>query len=165
VERNKLASGLVFVIALAMIGITIYDTPARVSPSYIASYASGTAFLQWQVNGAMVSGTVEVDNLAGEPPSETLSTNTYSVSGRIDGSQIGLSTNGQPDRFGTLSGSSFTIDMPQPDGSFSPMMFHSATAVQFDRDVAGLHMAATGNNAAANQAMARSHAVAARSTS
>jgi hypothetical protein len=115
-----------------------------------------------QANGTVLSGTLQTAYFAGTPPNEGLGTTTDPVSGQFNGSQISLSRNGEADWFGTISGNSFTLDMPQSDGSLAPVMFQKETVTQFDQAVATMNGAAASANAKANQAAAAAAAEQAR---
>jgi len=124
-----------------------------VGTGYLASEPGGTIFLQWNQTGNAVSGTAQVDNADGNPPNETVSTDTVSVSGQINGSSISLSFNGGNTEFGTISGGSFTINFPQQDGTLAPVTFNSASATDFNQAVGRLHSEVDqANQTAANAA-------------
>jgi hypothetical protein len=82
--------------------------------------------------------------------------------GQFNGSQISLSRNGEADWFGTISGNSFTLDMPQSDGSLAPVTFQKETVAHFNQAVATMNGAAASANAKANQAAAAAAAEQAR---
>lgn len=124
---------------------------------YLAHAADGVIFIQWTQNGTAISGTAQVDTLSGTPPNQSVSTKTISVTGQLQGSTITLSFDGGTEVFGTLSGGSFTVNFPQPDGSLGPVTFTSASASDFNQALAALQ----GNTGAQNSQAAAANQLAA----
>lgn len=129
--------------------------PNAVGSGYLAKEPGAVVFIQWTQTGNNLSGSAQVETLSGSPPSQSVSTNTISVSGQVDGSAITLSFNAGTKVFGTLSAGSFTVNFPQNDGSLAPVAFTEATATQFNQALADLQ----GNTGSANQSAAKSQAV------
>ncbi len=156
--RKVLAEQLPTTSLAGTASVTTTTAPAPVGSGYLNTASTSAAFIQWDTNGSAVSGTIQLDYIEGTPPNEQLSTNTDPVSGQINGSQISLSFSGGTEQFGTISGGSFTLDVPQSDGTLAPATFQSATAAQFNAAVAVLNNSVSSANAAAKQAQATSNA-------
>ncbi len=118
-----------------------------VGTGYLATEPDGVIFLQWTQTGNQLSGSAQYDTLEGTPPNSTVNTQTISVTGSLNGSQITLSFNGGAEVFGTISGGSFSVNFPQQNGQLAPVQFTSATAAQFNQALARLQ----GNTGSANQ--------------
>jgi hypothetical protein len=129
--------------------------PNAVGSGYLANESGAVVFIQWTQSGQSVSGSTQVETLAGSPPNQSVSTDTISVAGRLSGSTITLSFNGGATVFGTLSGGSFTVNFPQTDGSLAPVTFTAATATQFNQALAVLQ----GHTGSANQSAAEAETV------
>jgi hypothetical protein len=123
------------------------DNSGAVGTGYLATESDGVIFLQWTQTGNELSGSAQYDTLQGTPPNATVNTQTISVTGSLNGSQITLSFNGGAEVFGTISGGSFTVNFPQRDGQLAPVQFAAATAPQFNQALARLQ----GNTGSANQ--------------
>jgi hypothetical protein len=61
---------------------------------YLAKEIGAVVFIQWTQSGNNLSGSAQVEALSGSPPNQSVSTNTISVSGQLEGSTITLSFNG-----------------------------------------------------------------------
>lgn len=121
-------------------------TAPPVGSGYLSSSSTDAIFIQWNRNGNSVSGTAQDDYIQGTAPSEMLSTNTINVAGQVNGSTISLSFNSGTQEFGTISGGSFTLNFPQPDGSLAPVTFSSSDPSAFNAAVASLHTTLTDAN-------------------
>jgi hypothetical protein len=87
----------------------------------------------------------------GQAPNLSTTSNTLRITGTMQGSTITLSFDDGPDAFGTLSGGSFTLNFPQPDGTLSPITFNSASASQYNSVLTNLKQRiAQANQTAAN---------------
>jgi hypothetical protein len=126
--------------------VTTIPGQGAVGSGYLATDSGDVIFIQWTQNGTNVHGTAEVDSLVGSPPNQSVSNKTITVTGQLQGSTITLSFDGGTEVFGTLSGGSFTVNFPQPDGSLAPVKFSSAAADQFNQALAALQ----GNTGASN---------------
>jgi hypothetical protein len=126
-----------------------------VGTGYLASTNDGVIFIQWTQTGDMLSGTAEDDTLSGSPPNQTVATDTITVSGQVNKSQISLSFNGGASVFGTLSGGSFTVNFPQTDGSLAAITFRAASATQFNQALSNLQS----NTGSANQSAAQAETI------
>jgi len=131
------------------------SVPNAVGSGYLAKESGAVVFIQWTQSGNNLSGSAQVETLSGSPPNQSVSTNTISVSGQLDGSTITLSFNGETKVFGTLSGGTFEVNFPQNDGSLAPVTFTTATATQFNQALADLQ----GNTGSANQSAAEAETV------
>jgi hypothetical protein len=131
-------------------------TQNAVGSGYLAKESEAIVFIQWNQSGKNLSGSAQVEALSGDPPNQSVSTDTISVSGQINGSTITLSFNDGAKVFGTLSGGTFTVNFPQRDGSLAPVRFTAATASQFNNALTALQ----GNTGSANESAAAAQAVA-----
>jgi hypothetical protein len=84
--------------------------------------------------------------VTGTPPRSTTTSSTISITGNLNGSALSLSLNGEPTTFGTMSSGTFTLDVPQPDGTLAPIQFHSAPATDFNSSVAALQQQVASSN-------------------
>lgn len=132
------------------------SVPNAVGSGYLAKETGAVVFIQWSQSGNNLSGSAQVEALSGSPPNQSVSTNTISVSGQLEGSTITLSFSGGTKVFGTLSGGAFTVNFPQSDGSLAPVTFTAATATQFNQALANLQ----GNTGSSNQSAAQAETVA-----
>lgn len=128
-------------------------TPA-VGSGYLATGDGWVAFLQWNDQEGAVSGTLETVTTTNSPPNEKTQADTSNVAGSIKGSSISLSFDGSPDQFGTVYGGSFTINVPQADGSLAAITFHAATAQDYNNALSALNAGVDAANGQAAQAQA-----------
>lgn len=126
--------------------------PVPVGSGYLATGSGYVLFIEWQKNGTAISGTAQDDYVNGTTPNEQVSTNTDTVIGNFDGSQISISFSGAADTFGTFSNNSFTLDFPQSDGSLVPAIFQAASADQFNQALATLQASVNSADAQTQQA-------------
>ena len=54
-------------------------TPAAVGSGYLDAGSNGAWFIQWQTNGGVISGTIQIDYIAGTAPNEALSESAEAV--------------------------------------------------------------------------------------
>lgn len=127
------------------------SAPVPVGSGWLASPQGGVAFLQWDDTGGRISGSVQVAYVDGQAPNASVSTDTLEVSGTLSRSTISLSFDGSPLQFGTVGRNSFTIDVPQQDGTFSALTFHAAPTSAYNNAVASLESQVGQDNAAALQ--------------
>lgn len=130
------------------------DTPtaAPVGSGFVATGSGYVMFIEWHKQGTTVSGTTQYDYAEGTAPNAKVSSQTNSVTGDVNGTQISLSFDGDAPTFGTFAGQSFTIDFPQPDGSLGPVTFDAASASQFNQALAALQQQVSATDAQAQQA-------------
>lgn len=138
-------------------------TMPPVGTGYLASGSDFVDFIQWSDNGGDLSGTAQTVTTQGSAPDITTNSGTLTVSGHRDGSQISLSFNSGPQTFGTISGGSFSLDFPQPDGTLAPVTFDPASAQRYNSAVSSLSndVAQTNQTAANAQAQEQASAQAA----
>lgn len=128
------------------------SSPAAAPASgYLATGDGYALFLQWNNNHGTLSGTLQGVGTSGTPPNETSSNNTVSVSGTLNGNSITLSFDGGPSTFGTVSNGSFSINVPQRNGTLAPVTFHSASAQDFNNAVTAITDGMQSANAQATQ--------------
>jgi hypothetical protein len=177
--RGWWAIGGAVVVGLVVIGVVVLAQPAAKGPGtggpsdnsssnppaanavgsgYLAKGSNAVIFIQWTQSAQHISGSAQVETLSGTPPNASVSTQTISVAGQLNGSTITLSFNGGTKVFGTLSGGSFTVNFPQSDGSLSPVTFTAATATQFNQALSNLQ----GNTGSADQSAAAAQNIAAQ---
>ena len=122
-------------------------TAPAVGSGYLASAGTGVFFIQWTNTGGDLHGTAHLVTPSGTAPTERLTTDTISVTGRLRGSTVVLSFNGGADEFGTFTAGGFTIDVPQRDGTLVPLTFRTATVVAYDRAVTRMRAQIASTNA------------------
>jgi hypothetical protein len=126
-----------------------------ISPGYLATGSGFVVFVQWQNQGARLSGSYQAVASSGQAPSMTTESNTLPLSGTVQGATITLSFDDDPDVFGTLSADgSFTVNVALSSGSLAPLTFKPATPNGFNAAVASLdqQVAAANQSAASAQA-------------
>ena len=112
---------------------------------------SNEAYLvQWVDNGGVLSGSVEEAEIPAGSSSSSLTTQSITLKGRIEGSKISISFNNRPDVLGTISRDGFTLQLPSSTGSLSPFTFRSGAISQFNNAVSRLHVLAAADAAANN---------------
>jgi hypothetical protein len=111
-------------------------------------------FIQWTDTKGAIEGTAQEVTTNSQPPQEQTTNGTLSLKGTLQGGNLAVSFDDQPQTFGRLSGGSFTLNVPQPDGTLAPITFHAASAADFNSAVAMLSQQV----AAANQQEAATEA-------
>ena len=129
-------------------------TAPPVGSGYIATGSNFVEFIQWNDNEGNLAGSVQAVSTSGQSPNLTTTSNRVSVTGSLNGSSLSLSFDGGALAFGTLSGGSFTLNIPQSDGTLAPVIFRGATAAQFNDDVTKLNGRINQANQAARDAQA-----------
>jgi hypothetical protein len=131
-----------------------------VGSGYLASGSAWVVFIQWTDDHGILSGSVQDVTTTGQPPKESVTTDTISVAGNIRGAQITLSFNGGNQQFGTLAAGSFTVNVPQRSGALAPITFHATSVTRYNAVVAQLHAQVTSanNNEARTQEVAAEEA-------
>jgi hypothetical protein len=134
-------------------GTATASQPAGAPPvggGYLAADAGSVVFIQWTDTKGDLDGTVEEVTTDGQPPQEQTANGTLTIKGTLQGGNLAVSFNGRPQTFGRLSGDSFTLNIPQADGTLAPVTFHAAAAAAFNSAVAALsQQVATANLQAA----------------
>ncbi len=133
------------------------QTAEPVGTGYLAAGPGWVAFIEWHKQGTSLTGTAQFDQAAGTAPAERVSAQTVDVDGQLSGPQISLSFDSETAQFGTFSGSSFTLNVPQSDGSLLPETFHKATAAEFNQAVSTLQEQVNKTNVQASQAATVQH--------
>jgi hypothetical protein len=134
-------------------------TPPAVGTGYLTSGNGDVIFLQWNKNGSFVSGSGQDVALSGQTPNMTTESNTFSVTGTINGGSVTLSFSGwftAPPQFGQLRGGRLTINVPQQSGGLAPLTFRTASVNDFNAAVSNLQQrAGQANQAAISAAQAQ----------
>lgn len=115
--------------------ITACSSGPPVATSYLATSSNGVSFIQWNDFSGHLDGTATLVTVSGQPPEASTSTNSLSMTGTLAGSKLSLSFEGSALQFGVLSGTSFTIDVPQNDGTFALVTFTTASASEYNQAV------------------------------
>jgi len=113
-------------------------TVPPVGSGYLASASNFVDFVQWNDDNGKLTGSAQSVEASGQSPNLTTANRTLVVTGTLSGPSLSLSFDGSALAFGTLSSGSFTLNFPQPGGTLAPLTFQSATAAQFNADVAQL---------------------------
>lgn len=127
---------------------TTSSLPA-VGSGYLAKGSAWIVYVQWTDHHGLLSGSLQEVTATGEPPTETVSSTTITVSGVITGRKISLSFNSGPDHFGVLTSHGFTINFRIKSGLLVPMRFREASTRQYNLAVAHLHTEVAHTNTAA----------------
>ncbi len=147
--KVKLILGLAFALiaAFAIYFGIFYSGSPSVGNDYVATGAGSATLIQWSPTGGMLDGTMTLVTLSGTPPNQTTSTQSVSISGTVNGSTIGVSVDAGVERFGTLSGDAFDVDVPENDGTLISEQFASGTSSAFNQVVSRLQDQAQAANA------------------
>lgn len=154
--KVRVIFGLAFAVIAAVavyLGVSSSGSPS-VGNEYVASGTEGAALIRWSATGGMLDGTMTLVTLSGSPPNRTTSMQSIPVSGTVDGSTIGVSFNARLERSGTLSGDTFTVEVPRSDGMFVSQRFSPSTSAAFNRVVSRLQDRVRAANAGYYQAVA-----------
>ena len=154
--------GAVAALVIAGVAFGLADRGGNgLGAGYLSQGPNSIVFIQWTVNGTHVTGTAHEDDTTG------ICSNRINVGRATDKShrsgsgvaKISLSFDGAASIFGTYSGSTFTIGIPQSDGTLQPAVkVHLAAASAFNNEVATLRNRV---NIANQQAIAQQQAAAA----
>lgn len=106
-----------------------------VGSGYLSAGSGYVAFIQWNNHKGTVSGTEEFVTINGQAPNLSTQSRSIEVSGTITGSTISLRFGSSAKVFGTFSGNSITIDIPQQDGTLAPFVYKKANATEFNSAV------------------------------
>lgn len=123
-----------------------------VGSGYLSTGSDYVAFIQWNNSNGIVNGTEQLVTTSGQAPNLTTNNQTVPVSGTITGSKISLSLGLNANVFGTFSGNSMTINIPQQDGTLAPVIFKKANTVAYNNAVNALHGNESFSNSQAIQA-------------
>lgn len=120
--------------------------------SYLCEFTNGDMLLQWNASGGLIDGTYENAQPTGSAPSETVNTAQGVLTGTINGSGITLhlADFGTTTWYGTVSGPSVTLNVPQQNGSIQPTTCDSSGVNNWNKTMSGLN---SGVDAANNDAL------------
>jgi hypothetical protein len=122
--------------------------------TYLCQGSTEDDLLQWRDSGGYLSGTYQQAQIAGQAPSEQVSSSTGSLSGTLNGTAITLDINGPQDLYGTLSGGQLSLNVPQSGGSIQTATCGQSSVDDWNKAVSALNGQAASDNQAANQAQA-----------
>ncbi|MDQ1394664.1 MAG: hypothetical protein QOF30_3641 [Acidimicrobiaceae bacterium] len=127
-----------------------------VGSGWLMSSTTSVEFIQWTDNAGVLTGTAQAATKNDQGRTLAVATGTYPLVGSLHGSTLSISFDGRPATFGTVSGDSFTLNVPQQDGTLAPVTFHKAPTSAFNAAVANLNTMVSDANqqAAAAQAQA-----------
>jgi hypothetical protein len=118
--------------------------------------------LQWNSANGYLSGTYQDAAISGSAPQEQVNTSQGDLSGTTSGSG-GITLNiGTGTWYGTIDGSSATLNVPQNDGSIQPVTCNQAGVSDWNSSVAQLSGQVTTDNNTTLQVQASESAVAAQ---
>jgi hypothetical protein len=126
------------------------NTNASLANAYLASGSGWVDYLQWNSTG---SGSLTDDTLTGSPPNEQVSSGQTSITAYVNGSEVTFT--GLQQQNGTLTNSTLTLQVLQPDGTLGTDTFTPATQNQFNAAVQTLQNEANSDNSAAVQQQAQ----------
>lgn len=122
--------------------------------TYICSGSSQATLLQWTDDNGDLSGTYTYSYLTGTAPQEQVSSSNGNLSGTLNGTAITLDIGFQQPMYGSLSGGTLTLNVPQSDGSYQPGTCTSGTLSAWNSVVSGFDTQASGDNSNEVQASA-----------
>ena len=125
------------------------EAPSPVGTGFLDNDNTDAVFVQWTINGGVVSGTMDDDEVTGTAPSEQVSSNDYTVTGTLTGEQIILSLAGGPQVYGTFSNNVLTLNLPNNNGTLLAATFNPATPTDFNQAVQRLYAKVQNDNQAA----------------
>ena len=161
--RMKRLASIFIVIATGVAGCSS-STGSGIAHTWVAGSESDAVLLQLTENGKLVSGTIDATEL--QSPSATRAQPEHAAfTGTLDGTALTL-TFAEGFGFatslaGTLGGSTLSLQIPQSDGSMTPIDLHPGTVSDYNQDVAALQGTASSNAQAATAAAEQSAAAAA----
>lgn len=100
-------------------------------PGYLATGSDFVDFMWWKDHAGVLSGSASEVVTQGAAPSLATTSYSFAVSGNLRGSGIILSYDHGNHVFGSVSGDSFSVDFPKPDGSLAPVEFDRATTQEY----------------------------------
>ena len=117
-------------------------------------------FLQWNSANGYLSGTYQDASISGTAPQEQVNTTQGNLGGTTSGSG-GITLNiGTATWYGTIAGSTATLNVPQNDGSIQPVTCTQAGVSDWNSAVAQLNGQVTTDNNTTQQAQASQSAAA-----
>ena len=130
--------------------------------SYLCAFSDGDMLLQWNSANGYLSGTYQDASISGTAPQEQVNTTQGNLSGTTSGSG-GITLNiGTATWYGTIAGSTATLNVPQNDGSIQPVTCNQAGVSDWNSAVAQLNGQVTTDNNTTQQAQASQSAAAAQ---
>jgi hypothetical protein len=130
--------------------------------SYLCTFSDGDMLLQWNSANGYLSGTYQDAALSGTAPQEQANTSQGDLSGTTTGSGGITLSIGTATWYGTIDGSSATVNVPQSDGSIQPVTCDQAGVSEWNSAVAQLSGQVTSDNNTTQQAQASESAAAAQ---
>lgn len=119
-----------------------------IGTGYLAFQSNGVAFIEWIDKSGSLSGTAQyADIVTNTDGSESLSHGTDTVSGQTNGSSLSITIDGTASQVGQWSGGSFTINVPQADGSLDSVTFNPGSARGYNQAIAKLRRQVSSFNA------------------
>lgn len=106
---------------------------------FLAVGSSYVDVIGWNENGDDLRGSAQEVVAVGTAPGVDTTSETFQVSGRLEGASISLNFNHGPRASASVSGGSFTIDFPQDSGALAPIEFHLASSAQYDTALGDLN--------------------------
>jgi hypothetical protein len=128
--------------------------------TYLCRFSNGDLLLQWTNGNSYITGTYQDAALSGSPPQESVNTTQGSLSGNVSGSGITLDV-GTATWYGTITGSSVTVNIPQQDGTIQPAACDQSSVSGWNDAIASLNSQADGDNNATLQQQAQASSQAA----
>lgn len=119
--------------------------------TFICAGSTQATLLQWTDDNGNITGTYTVSDLSGTAPDEDVSSDNGYLSGTLSGTAVTLDTGFQQPLYGSLSGGTLTLNVPQSDGSYEPGTCNSGTLSDWNSVVGGLNNQARDNNGTALQ--------------
>ena len=121
---------------------------------FLYTDSASVVFLQWPTDGSgHINGTVKEDDVSGNAGSRTIADHTGNFTGQVSqGSEISLAFSGSWGTvYGTDSGGSLSLNLPEQGGGLQPTIFHDATPVGYNSALAVLRNSVDQGNQQAEQ--------------
>jgi hypothetical protein len=113
---------------------------------YLLTAPDAVVYLQWHSDGnGGFSGTALSAATTGTPPNATVTPQTTSIYGQINGTAFTLDINGHTDQ-GVLSGDTLTLNVVQNDGSIGATTYRRATDADYNNALTQLQRTAQDAN-------------------
>lgn len=134
------------------------DLGSSENSGWIAVDQESAVLLTYQDTDGVLTGTVQASQLTYQQDAWEVQGSSQAFTGRLDATDLSISTELAAPWFGTLDGSVLTLNLPQEDGSLLPVPFRPGSVAEYNAAVSQLSEQANSSNGAAADAEAESAA-------
>jgi hypothetical protein len=130
--------------------------------TYLCTFSNEDMLLQWSTSNGYLSGAYQDAGISGTAPQEQVNTGQGHLGGTTSSSG-GITLNIETATwYGSISGSSVTLNVPQDNGSIQPVSCNQATVSDWNNAVGQLEGQVTSDNTIAFQQQAQASSAAAQ---